>query len=260
MMLQDPPRSPYDWQFHFLGFPVRVAWGFWVVAALLGWDWSRALNRGAAAAEIGTPGAPLLLAIWILAVFVSILVHELGHAIVMRRYGMSPRIVLYHFGGLAISDFGAWNAARRTYTGPLQQIFISAAGPGLQLLLGGAVIAGAIALNVPVELMGFVLHQGAIGSSILPYAIVDALIFPSIFWALLNLLPVLPLDGGHITENVLALFRIGNASYLAQVVSLVVAALTGLWFLRGGNMFAGLMFLMMAASNWQQMQGGFPRY
>ncbi len=260
MMLQDPPQSPYDWQFRFLGFPVRVAWGFWVVAVLLGWDWSRGLNRFATAAEISTPGAPLLLAIWVLAVFVSILVHELGHAIAMRRFGMNPRIVLYHFGGLAISDFGAWNAARRRHTGPVQQIFISASGPGLQLLLGGIVIAGAIFLDVPVELMGHVVHRGSIDTSIVPFATVDALLFPSIFWAVLNLLPVLPLDGGHILENALTLFRIGNASYLAQVVSLVVAALVGIWFLRGGNMFAGLMFLMMAASNWQQMQTGFPRF
>ncbi len=52
------------------------------------------------------PGQGILLLMWIAAVFVSILIHELGHALAMRRYGISSYIVLYHFGGLAIPDRG----------------------------------------------------------------------------------------------------------------------------------------------------------
>ncbi|GIW96773.1 MAG: peptidase [Pirellulaceae bacterium] len=260
MLLQDPPVSPYDWQFQLLGFRVRVTWGFWLVAALLGWEWSRGLDRVAQVYDLSSPGAPVLLAGWIAAVFVSVLIHEFGHALAMRACGMEPRIVLYHFGGLAISDFGSWRAARQRRVGPWEQVGISAAGPALQLAFGGLVIAGAMVAQVPVELMGWVVSPGEISDTIVPYAVVDALVFPSVFWALLNLLPVLPLDGGQICENLLHALRVPAAYQYAQIVSLVTAAAIGLWFLRGGNMFAGFMFLMMAAGSWQALQGGYPRY
>src|SRR5262245_16689597 len=89
---------------------------------------------------------PIMVLIAIFVVFVSILVHELGHALMMRRYGREAHIVLYLMGGLAIegggSSFGSFGGFRsrgsRTTT---EQVMISAAGPGAGYVLAGVMIA-----------------------------------------------------------------------------------------------------------------------
>ncbi|MFK7738436.1 MAG: site-2 protease family protein [Pirellulaceae bacterium] len=254
-MLQEPSPSDYDLNFDFFGFRVRVHWGFWIAAALLGYNWS---NSFAGVGELGieSPGAPVLLLIWVAAVFVSILVHELGHSLAFRYFNTDSHIVLYHFGGLAIpSSFGSWNAARQRRLGPKENLIVSAAGPGLQLLLAGVVILIGIALRVPMDIVFFRI-EGEPLTSVTTYAILDALLYPSVFWALLNLAPILPLDGGRIMQSALHMFNVQRPNYAAHVVSIATGALIGLFFMSSGRTFAGLMFLMFAASNWQALQHG----
>jgi Zn-dependent protease len=105
-------------QFNLLGFPIRIHWPFWLTAALLG---------GALHAQ--TPAQIQRVFIWIVLVLVSIIIHELGHALTMRRFGdRRVEIALYALGGLAI---GSSNHRTR-----LQQILISAAGPAAQIAAG----------------------------------------------------------------------------------------------------------------------------
>ena len=111
MLLGEPPRTQADLNFSLLGIPVRVHPLFWLVALLLG-------------RNLGDAGSVLS---WIVAVFLSILIHELGHAAVMRAYGFHPWITLYGFGGLASYDHG--NAYRSKGSQPLGQILICLAGP-----------------------------------------------------------------------------------------------------------------------------------
>ena len=221
----------------------------------------------ALSAELDTPGAPALLVIWTAAMFLSILVHEMGHALAMRYYGLGGRIVLYHFGGLAIPDgMGAWNAARRRPISPLQQIAISAAGPGMQLALAMVAWSVAVAVQVPTmptfwieQWFGLEFGDSRPLGSILGYASFDAILYPSIWWAILNLAPILPLDGGQIARDVFSLARVADPIRAAHVISIVVAGLIGFYFLRGGEPF-GIMFLLFAVSNWQAMQGPSMRY
>jgi stage IV sporulation protein FB len=262
-MLQEPGSSQYDLQFSFLGFPVRITWGFWVVAAVLGWSWSVSLDDGSQAMGLDTPGAPMLLVIWTAALLLSILVHELGHALAMRMYGMRSRIVLYHFGGLAISDsFGAWDGARQRRVGPREQIVISIAGPAMQLGLALVVWLIGLQLQVPMNIndwlgrwLGIELGAQELGSSIVLYALLDAILFPSTAWAILNLAPILPLDGGQIMRSGLMLSRVADPMRIAHTVSIGAGALLGLYFIQSGEPF-GVMFLLLAANNWQSMQYG----
>ncbi|MEM1305575.1 MAG: M50 family metallopeptidase, partial [Planctomycetota bacterium] len=122
MPLGDPTPTSYDVNFRVLGFPVRVHPLFWVVALLL--------SQGA------TGGLPVLVLIWVVVMFVSILVHELGHAVLQQWFGGRPRIVLYGMGGLAISQGPPVSAWR--------QVAIALAGPLAGFLLAGVVwLAGA---------------------------------------------------------------------------------------------------------------------
>ena len=80
MLLAEPGKSHYDFSFNIFGFPVRVHPGFFILPVVFG-------ASGAGQAE--NPGAMIL--IYIIVLFVSILVHELGHAIAFRYY----RCLLY---------------------------------------------------------------------------------------------------------------------------------------------------------------------
>ena len=262
-MLQEPGTSSYDLHFNCFGFPVRVTWGFWIVAAVLGWSWSGTLDDAAQRLDIDSPGAPMLLLVWIAAVWLSILVHELGHAFAMRFYGIRSRIVLYHFGGLAISDsMGAWDGARRRQVGPREQIIISLAGPVFQLILALVVWLVGLQLGVPMDLSQWLwrltgIELGATTplSSIVVYALFDAILYPSTAWAILNLAPILPLDGGQVLRSGLLLSRMHDPLRMAHMVSIGAAALLGIYFLQTGQPF-GIMFLLLAASNWQALQVG----
>lgn len=259
-MLQEPGQSQYDLNFNLLGFPVRIAWGFWLVAAILGWDMSSAL----AGAE-DSPGALVLLMIWIVVMLVSILIHELGHSLAMQYYGMHSRIVLYHFGGLAIPDaFTSWRGARQRRAMPMDQIVISAAGPAIQLVFGIAAWALAIALDVRLtqtrwldNWLGTSLFENGQVSSVVVYVLFSSLVWINIAWALFNLAPILPLDGGQIMRNSLLLSRAGRPEHLACMISIGTGVLIGLWFLSINQFGPGIMFLLFAASNWQTLQGGY---
>ena len=85
LTLGEPARTPYDLQFSIFNFPVRISALFWLVGLITG--------QGSA-----QEGVRFLL-VWIAALFVSILIHELGHTFAFRYFGISSHIVLYHFGG-----------------------------------------------------------------------------------------------------------------------------------------------------------------
>ncbi len=219
--------------------------------------------------EMDSPGAPMLLVVWIAALFLSILIHELGHSLAMRYYGLESRIVLYHFGGLAIPDsFGRWSGARAPRIGAREQIVISAAGPFVQLLFGLAVWCLGLVWGIHMletddfnRLFGAQFGADATypGSAVVFMAF-HAFIWPSVYWAILNLAPILPLDGGQIMRGTLMLTRVDQPVRMAHMVSAVAGGLIGVWFLTSQQPFAGIMFLMFAANNWQAMQSGIGSY
>src|SRR5262249_2553972 len=119
-VLVEPDRTPYDWSFRLFGFRVRVHPLFWLGSAIFGWP---LMERG-----------PEFLLVWIVIVFVSILIHEFGHAWAFRLYGVHSYVVLYIFGGLAVPN--------HSLAGRWKRAFVSFAGP-----LAGFVLAGIIFLS-----------------------------------------------------------------------------------------------------------------
>ena len=121
MLLGEPARTAGDLNFSLFGIPVRVHPFFWLITLFLG--------------PIRSQRPDILYAVlaWILAVFISILIHELGHALVQRAYGYRPWITLYGLGGLASYDPAAVYQPRGSPT--VRQILISAAGPGAGFLM-----------------------------------------------------------------------------------------------------------------------------
>lgn len=127
---------------------------------------------------------------------ISLLVHEMGHATAFRSFGAQPTITMTAMGGYTL--------------GPTQprgkSLVVSLAGPG----------AGFLA-----AILGVLLLQVVSGPELVETGI-RILIFVNVLWGVFNLLPIIPLDGGHVAEDI---FGLRNAQYLsiAGAIALGVA-------------------------------------
>jgi stage IV sporulation protein FB len=265
VLIAEPPRTPWDLDFSVLGFPVRIHPFFWLVGFLLGFSGGR--------------DAGIQLLLWFIAFFVSILIHELGHALMIRRFGRSAYIVLYAMGGLAIEgrpkDFGfgsPWSFDSYTdfqprQRSPQEQILISAAGPGIQFVLLGVIIA-AIYLtggNVRPAFFGqlpyLIPHlAGELGKNLNVLHLVALFLQINLYWPIINLLPVLPLDGGQIALQVLMQHDPWGGTQRALWLSVIAGgamAVFALFIMQ--QVFTAMLFASLAASCYmtlQQMGGG----
>ncbi len=255
MFLAEPPRTPYDVNFTFAGFPVRVHPFFWLAALILG---SRRMDDG------------FYVLIWVGSMFFSILVHELGHAFTMRRFGESPRIVLYMMGGLAIADSGPFGTGFTKGRNSFDQIIISAAGPAAQLALAGIVIGLLIASGGTISLIyiggvfpfpiGQLPENDLNTTNTYLQELVLCLLWINIFWAVLNLLPVYPLDGGQIARELFTKkdpWEGVRKSLWLSVYSGAAIAIFALIVMQ--SLFMALMFGVLAYSSYmniQQISGG----
>ena len=187
----------------------------------------------------GLGGSVLDVALWVVVVFVSVLVHELGHALVGLSYGGHPEIVLQGLGGVTFPRL-------RTRPGAIKQIILSVAGPIFGLIPGA--IAWAILTWAPPE-----------GPTL--FDVLGKFEWTSVLWAVFNLMPVLPLDGGQVLESVLTGLRGKPSDKIAAWVSAVVAVLLAVVALKPfGQWFIAIFFGLMAFSNIMRAraQGGLP--
>lgn len=253
MILSEPGRTSYDLNFSIFGFHVRVHPLFFVLPVLLG---HRAISP-----EVST-GIGLLVIIAIF--FVSILVHELGHAIAFRYYGLPARIVLYWMGGIAIPDSGGSRFSRpsRSLTSN-QQIVVTLAGPlsGLMIaVLLALIVYGVGGTMVISDRMLFPIPVPKFTGTIFETRYLLQMVFfigilLNVFMNLLNLLPIYPLDGGQVARQIMiqmdGYHGVRNSIYLSMGVSLLLAV----FFLVGvGDQFLAIFFAYMTWSSYQSLQ------
>lgn len=224
MLFSEPPPSPGDLHFSIFGFDVRVHPFFWLVSFILGHN----------------AGSLRYVLLWMAAVFAAILVHELGHAVLMRRLGLRPWIVLYGMGGLACYDSSQLYRSRAADW--LPQIWISLAGPGAGFLLASVVAAlvlitgGELVLRVawtegPVRFPYFFsVFAGGITSPVLD-ALANDLLWICVTWGLVNLLPIYPLDGGQVAREIFTRINAQEGIRRSLILSVVAAGLLAAWAL-----------------------------
>lgn len=167
-------------------------------------------------------------AVWLAVVFVSVLVHELGHALAGRRYGLSPEIKLYAWGGQTSWSSGA-------DPGRARRLVISLAGPAVAIALGAACHFGRPAVPP--------------GAFLLRRALAD-FVWASGVWGCVNLLPVLPLDGGRALEALLGEKR-GRA---VLVVSAAVGFAAGAYGAAQGQVAAGIVAAWLGLDNLRRLR------
>lgn len=243
MLLADPPPSPYDLRFSLLGIPVRVHPLFWLVSLILGLS---------GVGKDDSPLGPMLL--WVGTVFVSILVHELGHALMAKAHGWQPSITLYGMGGLA--------SYRPTYHSTSSQLLISIAGPMAGFLFAAAVLA-------TIKLLGHRIEFDWPPRSRMPFRwegfeawqtnlLVYFLLYINIFWGLVNLLPVYPLDGGQMAREILSVFNPSDGMRQSLWLSVIVAAVVAvLAFTRLDDKFIAIFFAYLAYTSYSTLQAYF---
>jgi Zn-dependent protease len=242
MFLIDPPPSQGDLHFRVFGIPVRVHPWFWIITVMMG---------------LGGRADPVNTLIWVVAVFVSILVHELGHAVLQRYYGGHPRITLYGLGGLAVCD----DCDRS----PRSQILISLAGPVAGFLLAALVVAILAATGhfrgfrwdlMPIDWVPFDIEYWRTNDKpSLRDAAIGDLLWVNIFWGLINLLPIYPLDGGRVARELLTFGHprrgIVQSLWLSIFAAAAVAVL-GVIVLQ--SIFMAIFFGYLAYANYQTLQ------
>lgn len=236
MFLLEPPPTQYDLRFSLARVPVRVHPLFWLVTLLLGMG-----------GQAGTPPKQVL--IWIFAAFVSIVVHEFGHALAIRYYGWRPRIILYSFGGLAVYE--------PTYRDRRAQIVIALAGPAAGFVFAGVILAAILAAGHEVAFRRDFLTPFIFERFDLPNIniLLFDLLYVNIGWGLLNLLPIYPLDGGKVTQEALTFFNPRDGFRQSVIISIFAAAAIGVaLYVKYESPYSLILFGLLAFSNYQMLQ------
>ncbi|MDR0326672.1 MAG: site-2 protease family protein [Planctomycetaceae bacterium] len=228
--------TPNDVSFTLFGFPTAIQPFFWLIAALI------------TALHIGNINN---MQIWIaqmllgmMGVLLSILVHELGHALTFRYVFRTPcAIVLHGFGGMAIP---LQNYPRSYgFKGAVANCFLSFSGPlaGFVLAFGMIVCLQMIPADdklASVLFIFFLQWTAAI----------------SIFWGIFNLLPIYPMDGGHISREIFLFFFPWRGVHFSLILSMFLAALLAVAALQYGMFFITFLFAYFAFQNYQELTLG----
>ncbi|HKY14431.1 MAG TPA: hypothetical protein VJM33_05865 [Microthrixaceae bacterium] len=161
-------------------------------------------------------------------VLVSIVAHEFGHALAFRAYGHESTVSIHGLGGLTMSRGG--RELRDT-----DEIVISLAGP---------------AAGVAIGLVALALQRTDIGDQHLAIEVaLNDLVWVNLAWGLVNLVPVLPLDGGMVMDRLVHRASPRNGDLLAPAISAAVAAPLGVWAFLEGFPFAAIIAAFFVAMN-----------
>lgn len=193
--------------------PIIIHPTFWVVAALIGYFFSHSF--------IGA-------LIWIFIIFVSVLFHELGHALTAVLFRQNPRIELVALGGLTYHEGHKLSFVK--------QFFIVFDGPFFGFLL---------------FLIATLLLQFESISTGPAAGIIKNFQWINLFWTILNLVPVFPLDGGQLLRIILeGIFGVKGFKY-ALLTSMSVSLALSLMFFVFQSFLVGALFFLLAFQSYE---------
>lgn len=186
----------------------------WKIGSLFGVDISLSLGFLLVVGINVVFAGPYVGIVFAVALLVSLIIHEMGHALVAKRYKLEPSILLHGFGGLCF---------HRTAQTDGQDAFIVVMGPIAQIVAGLAVYGLAQTIALP-----------KVAADLASY-----FVWISILWGSLNLfLPIYPLDGGKLLHLILRRFiapdkalRYALYTSIGVSVPLGIFALTQRWFI-----------------------------
>lgn len=202
-------------RFTLFGIPVSIEAFSWILLALLG---------GAFRISSSADVPPVLL--FMVAGMICLIFHEMGHALVGRKLmGGNPYVVIGGLGGVTVHP--AMSATRWRY------FFMVLAGPLAGLLPGIIALPLMMFYNGDNEMVSMFFHW---------------LLWVSIIWTILNLLPIFPLDGNKLLGTAI------NNEYFAAIVGIIVSALFLLYCVSTGSPYNILLSAYLAYLNFQNFK------
>ena len=249
VFLSEPGQTGYDIQFNLFGFSIRVHPLFFLAPLLFGREFI---------ANSPIVGVGLLVVTFVF--FVSILFHELGHAWAFKWFGINSKIVLHWMGGLAIPDRSSWGSRQVSLT-PNQQVIVSIAGPLANVVLAFATLGIGLALNGHWEVQKFLIPLPgvnfagtALGGKPYLHLFFDATIVLNLLWAIFNMVPVFPLDGGQVARALMQKIDPRDGLKNSLYLSIGVAGLLCVYALSIKSTFLAIFCGFMAYESWQSLQ------
>lgn len=220
-----------NWAFRFTrvaGIDIKIHVTFFLILVLGAIQWGG--RFGAAGAFFGV--------LLMILLFVCVTLHELGHSLVAQRFGVPVReIVLLPLGGVALMA--------RNPSKPLHELLIAAAGPLVNVLIAGALLAATGATSALDVLNGQGLVAGELPAPSFQLLLIW-LLAANVSLVLFNLIPAFPLDGGRMLRAVLAMtMSYQRATRIAAVIGQLIAVALGVYAFLSGNIVLGLVALFV---------------
>lgn len=231
------------WSFRFArvaGIELKVHFTFLLIVILGAMQFSQYGIRGM-----------LFGVVMILALFLCVTLHELGHSVVAMKFGIPVReIILLPIGGVAM--------LARIPRNPLKELAIAVAGPVVNVVIAVAIALG---LGINAAMGRFEMNDLVTASHSGPSSMLLMLwlLRANVALVLFNLVPAFPLDGGRMLRAILAM-RMGHAraTRVAAGVGQMIAVLMGMYGLMGGGVLmvfvAAFIFFAAAAENSESQQ------
>lgn len=210
-------------KFPLLGIPVSVHVTFLFIA-LLGATTYRGFD----------------IAIWTAAAFLSILLHEMGHALTARNFDATGvNVTLYGMGGVTHYSAGTKMSNGRSF-------LISAAGSATGIIAGGALL--------------LLDRSGTfVGMSSEVIVFIDSFIFTALVWGILNWIPIVPLDGGHMVQSIASAISDEHGPLISQIVTWITVAIVVPVALMNGYQFAAIIVVLFAFSGFREYRAATSR-
>ncbi len=237
-------RAPYPWSQVFrvrlFGFDVEIQLTFLILVIFV-------IDSGLSGVAIG---------LWVAAAFLSVLIHELGHAFTARAFGgQVAGITIHALGGVTM-----WRETKKM--SGFKRFLVAAAGSGT-----GLIIAAGLFLLVKAGVFGrfadllietpwriFLGDMDRLGEYGLFF--LGTFIWVSVVWGLVNWLPIGGLDGSRMLSEMLVKFLGPRGAFHAAVIGIIFAVVAAIWFFQRGFLFAPILFLLFAFNDFNRVRSG----
>ena len=185
--------------------------------------------------------------LFVLGAFASVALHELGHALMARRFGIKTEdIVLYPIGGVA---------RLRSMGEGFQEFWIALAGPSVNVLIAGLIAAGLVLTGrwVPLTAVLQSMAQAEAGAGQVAGHggfFLQHMMLLNVFLVIFNMIPAFPMDGGRVLRAILSRkLPKAQATAVASKIGQALAVLFMVWGIFGGGMFLLIIgiFVFLAA-------------
>jgi len=226
-----------NWSFRVLdvaGIPIRIHGTFFLILFLGAYQWG---------SMTGTlTGAVFGIALMVL-LFVCVTLHELGHSLVAKVFGIPVRqIVLLPLGGIA--------QITKNPEKPLHELLIAIAGPLVNIVIVILLLAALGFSAAPQMLTGHGMLPGKMSNTPSLMTLLSWLLMANVSLAIFNLIPAFPLDGGRVFRALIAMF-IGypRATRLASTTGQFIAIILGIYAVLNSQFLLALvaMFIFFGA-------------